>query len=50
MSMEERDMLLMTKAVLFDLINIFESDPERESYTPQEIKEILRNYVKETTK
>lgn len=46
----EREMLIITKAIMFDLIDIFESDPAKESYTPQEIKEIIRKYVKETTK
>lgn len=47
---DEREMLIITKAIMFDLINIFESDPAKESYTPEEIKAIIRKYVKETTK
>lgn len=47
---DEREMLIITKAIMFDLINIFESDPAKESYTPEEIKTIIRKYVKETTK
>lgn len=33
------------KAMAFDLCNIIDERPEKESYTPEEIKKLIRVYV-----
>lgn len=46
----EREQLIITKAAVFDLIEIFESNKDKESYTTEEIKTILKAYLKEVAK
>mgnify|MGYP001042859611 CR=1 FL=1 len=46
----EREQLIITKAAVFDLIEIFESNSEKDSYTVEEIKTILKAYLKEVAK
>jgi len=36
------------KAMAFDLCNIIDEKPEKESYTPEEVKKIIRVYVMTT--
>lgn len=43
----EKEILIIQKAAMFDLIDIFESNPEKENYTPEEIKTIIKAYLKE---
>lgn len=45
----EKELLIIKKAAMFDLIDIFESNPDKEHYTPEEIKTIIKAYLKEDT-
>ena len=33
------------KSMAYDLINIIEESPEQKSYTPEEIKELIKTYI-----
>ena len=33
------------KAMAFDLINLFETNPQQDSYTVEEIKKVIKAYV-----
>ena len=43
----EKEITIVTKAAVFDLLQIFESD-ESKTYTVKEIKAILEAYAKKT--
>ena len=43
----DSEIRIVQKAAMFDLIDIFESNPEKENYTPEEIKTIIKAYLKE---
>ena len=33
------------KAMAFDLCNIIDENPQQESYTPEEVKKLIKTYV-----
>ncbi|MCD7846235.1 MAG: hypothetical protein LUG57_10395 [Oscillospiraceae bacterium] len=37
------------KAMAYDLIDIIESSPEQTSYTPKEIKKLIKSYIAAST-
>jgi len=41
----EADKLETRKAMAYDLINIIDEKPEQTSYTPEEIKKLIKVYV-----
>lgn len=41
----EKEILFVQKAMAYDLVRIFESDPKK-TYTPEELKELLAAYIK----
>lgn len=40
----ESEIKIIQKAAMFDLIEILEADPDK-SYTPEELKKIIRAYI-----
>lgn len=38
--------LIVCKAMAFDLINIIESNTEKKTYSPEEIKDLIDAYIK----
>ena len=46
----EKEQLIITKAAIYDLMEILDSNKEKESYTTEEIKTIFRAYLKEVLK
>ena len=45
----ERESNEIKKSMAYDLIQIIEENPEQESYTPEEIKKIIKTYITTTT-
>ncbi len=41
----EKEILFVQKAMAYDLVRIFESDPKK-TYTPEELKKLLAAYIK----
>lgn len=41
----EKEIILAQKAMAYDLVQIFESDPDK-TYTPEELKKLLAAYIK----
>ena len=44
----EKEIAIVQKATVYDLIDIIESRPDKQSYTPEEIKALMKAYVKGT--
>lgn len=44
----EMEVAIVKKATVYDLIDIIESRPDKQSYTPEEIKALMKAYVKGT--
>ncbi|MCI9553021.1 MAG: hypothetical protein HFE94_05750 [Acutalibacter sp.] len=42
----EKEILIIQKAAMFDLIDILESDDGKDSYTTEELKALIRAYLK----
>lgn len=42
----EMEVAIVKKATVYDLIDIIESRPDKQTYTPEEIKALMKAYVK----
>ena len=42
----EMEVAIVKKAAVYDLIDIIESRPDKQTYTPEEIKTLMKAYVK----
>ena len=42
--LSEAEIAIIQKAAMYDLIEILETDPEK-TYTPEELKKIIRAYI-----
>lgn len=42
--LSEAEIAIIRKAAMYDLIEILETDPEK-TYTPEELKKIIRAYI-----
>lgn len=45
MDMTEAERQETRKAMAFDLFNIIDEKPEQQTYTPEEVKKLIRVYV-----
>lgn len=41
----EKEVILAHKAMAYDLVQIFESEPDK-TYTPEELKQLIAAYIK----
>lgn len=45
----ERESNEIKKSMAYDLINIIEEAPDQKTYTPEEIKKLIKNYIATAT-
>lgn len=45
----ERESNEVKKSMAYDLIEIIEAKPEKDSYTPEEIKKLIKTYITTAT-
>lgn len=41
----EKEIIIIQKATVYDLLDIIEKDKEKQSYTPEEIRSLLKAYI-----
>lgn len=45
----ERESIIVKKSMAYDLIQIIEEMPEKDSYTAEEVKKVIKAYISMTT-
>ncbi len=45
----DRESAEIKKAMAYDLLEILESKPEQQTYTAEEIKKLIKNYISAST-
>ena len=45
----EMESIVVKKSMAYDLIQIIEEMPEKDSYTAEEIKKVIKDYISMTT-